>query len=547
MNRVVRAILTLAAFAGLTVGGYFLFGAFWKNDDSQTPTDARPLEKIRGPAVAGMWYEKHPDDLGKQVDELLEKAESEPIEHLRALICPHAGYAYSGPVAAEGYKQLIGRQFETVVVLGPSHRAAFEGASIPDAEAYETPLGLIPISAKAAQLPGVGPFMLDAPCEIDERPQWDPYHDWRHSPIEIPPFGEDTPHTWEHSIEAQLPFLQRTLKEFELVPVLFGQQADPEVAARELEKIIDEKTLVVASSDLSHYLPYALARRLDATCVEAICEMKTAAMRRQDACGKLPILTLMYLARSQGWRPKRLDVRNSGDITGDASRGVVGYAAIAFYEGGGAAPEEGDSAAPQGDRFMPDERTWLLGLARKTVEAAVKGEARPEIDGGTLSEKFTELKGCFVTLNENGELRGCIGSIFPEEPLYQAIIRRAQDAALRDTRFSPVTREELDRIEVEVSVLTVPNLLEFSTPEELLAKLRPHRDGVVLRLHYREATYLPQVWEQLPEKEAFLSTLSQKAGLSPDAWKHPMTTILVYQAEAWGERGIRDWGLGIRD
>jgi len=533
MNRVVRAILTLGVFAGLTVGGYLLLGAFWKNHGSQTPTDARPFEKIRGPAVAGIWYEKHPEDLGKQVDELLAEAESEPVENVRALICPHAGYPYSGPVAAEGYKQLIGREFETVVVLGQSHRARFDGASIPDADAYETPLGMIPISAKAAELAEVEPFVLNAPCEIPERPQWGPSSDWRHSPIEIPPFGEDTPHTWEHSIEAQLPFLQRTLKEFELVPVLFGQEVDPEAAARELEKIIDEKTLVVASSDLSHYLPYALAKRMDATCVEAICDMKTAAMRRQDACGKLPILTLMYLARSKGWRPKLLDCRNSGDITGDSSRGVVGYAAIAFYDDGRLSPEEDVSVGSQGDPFTPDERKWLLALARRTVEAAVRGEALPTIDGTRLPEKFTESKGCFVTLNKDGELRGCVGSIFPQEPLYQAIIRRAQDASLHDTRFKPVTREELEQIEIEVSVLTVPELLEFSTPEELLAKLRPHRDGVVLRLAYRESTYLPQVWEQLPDKEAFLSTLSEKAGLSPDAWKHPMTTILVYQAEAF--------------
>jgi len=533
MNRVVRASLTLGVFAGLSVGGYLLLGAFWKVEAPKSTVVARKYEKIRGPAVAGIWYEKHPEDLTKQVDELLEQARSEPVENLRALICPHAGYAFSGPVAAEGYKQLIGRQFETVVVLGQSHRARFDGASIPDADAYETPLGLIPISAKAAELVGHEPFVLNAPCAEVERPQWNPFMDWRHSPIEIPPFGEDTAHTWEHSLEAQLPFLQRTLKEFELVPVLFGQEADPQAAARELEKIVDEKTLVVASSDLSHYLPHALAKRLDATCVEAICSLKIGAMRRQDACGKLPILTLMHLARSRGWKAKPLDVRNSGEVTGDSSRGVVGYAAIAFYDSVGLAPEEEVSAAPPGDRFAPDERKWLLALARRTVEAAVKGEAVPEVDAASLPEKFRQPKGCFVTLNKDGKLRGCIGSIFPEEPLYRAVIRRAQDAALHDLRFEPVTREELERIEVEVSVLTVPELLDFNTPEELLAKLRPHCDGVVLRLAYRESTYLPQVWEQLPDREAFLSTLSRKAGLSPDAWKHPMTTILVYQAEAF--------------
>jgi len=147
-----------------------------------------------------------------------------------------------------------------------------------------------------------------------------------------------------------------------------------------------------------------------------------------------------------------------------------------------------------------------------------------------------EPKGCFVTLKKNGQLRGCIGHILPQEPLYRAVMDNARSAATRDTRFPrPVQPEELEEIEIEVSVLTVPQRLEFDTPDDLLNKLRPRVDGVVLRIGRRQSTYLPQVWEDLPEKETFLGHLSAKAGLPPGAWQTPETAVWTYQAEAFKE------------
>ncbi len=514
----------------------------------------KTFQRVRGPVVAGavkpkdegvlyaqpLFYPRHAESLSAMVDGFLAEADPEPVENLRALICPHAGYDYSGPVAASGYKLLKGQEFETVIVLAPSHTAAFEGASLPNADAYETPLGLIPISSKAAALAETEPFAVEPPSEV-HRPAF-----WKLSlggaprpsgfPPELPKFGEDTPHSWEHSLEVQLPFLQKTLGEFELVPVVFGQNLDYAAAARELTKQFDETTLLVASSDLSHNLPYHLARGKDTTCCRAICDLDVGWMEHQDACGRGPILALLHVARAKGWRAKLLDYRNSGDTTGDQQGRIVGYAAIAFYEPHDAAPPMPQLADPK--PFAAEQRKQLLQLARSTVENAVKEKKLPDFNTEGVAAEFLEPHGCFVTLKRDGLLRGCIGSIFPQMPLHQAVQHAAFSAALTDRRFPPVGRDELKLIEFEVSVLSMPRPLEFDSPEDLLAKLRPGVDGVVLRLGQHGSTYLPQVWEQLPNKREFLGKLAEKAGLKATDWQDPEVEILIYQVEAFSAESI---------
>lgn len=483
--------------------------------------------KVRQAAVAGSFYERRPEDLATQVDRFLADASPKPVEHLRGLICPHAGYSFSGKTAAFGYKLLRGREIDTVIVMAPSHYADFEGASIPDVEAYETPLGMIPLSRKAAELAKLKPFVVNPPCEV-RRPSW-----WSEAPKELPPFGEDTPHSWEHSLEVQLPWLQRTLKSFRLVPIVFGR-VEPAAVARSLAGGLDERTLIVASSDLSHYRPYEVAKGLDTTCCRAICSLNVEWTERQEACGKGPILTLIHLAREKGWKAKLLDYRNSGDTSGDKSR-VVGYAAIAFFDPRGRSDEPEAARQPAAFRYPADQRTYLLDLARRTVTGIVEERKLPGLEPEGVPAELTEPRGCFVTLTKEGRLRGCIGTIYPQRPLYQAIIHAAASAAVADRRFPHVQPHELGQIEIEVSVLSLPRRLEFDSPEELLKKLRPGVDGVVLRVGGKESTYLPQVWEQLPEKEAFLSRLAEKAGLGASDWKSKDARILVYQVEAFHE------------
>ncbi|MBI4026026.1 MAG: AmmeMemoRadiSam system protein B [Verrucomicrobia bacterium] len=490
---------------------------------------------IRPPAVAGLFYPDKKESLAATVSNLFKAGPVVPLENLRALVCPHAGYSYSGPTAAAGYKQVIDRDFRRVIILAASHYAIFEGASLPDVSAYETPLGLVKLSGQAKTLSQKPPFVRRPTCRM-QRPEW-----WRQSPAAaVAESADESPHTWEHSEEVHLPFLQTALRSFEIIPILFGR-VDPRKVAEGIAELSDNKTLVVASSDLSHYHSYDAAQQLDRTCVRAIVALDIPAMEQQEACGKLPILALMHLARQKGWQTKLLDCRNSGDTAGDKSR-VVGYTSVAFFDSNPVKPAPGSSVSDKpGQVYDAAERKFLMELARKTLTMAVSERVMPSVPKEKTPAKLTETRGCFVTLTKKGQLRGCIGHIFPEEPLYQAIMDNARNAALYDSRFSPVQTSELNDIEIEISVLTTPQPLSFKTPAELLARLRPHTDGVVLKIGNRGATYLPQVWKQLPDKERFLNSLAEKAGCAGEAWKAPSgVEALTYQVEAFHEERKSD-------
>ena len=507
--RIVGAAALAAALA---------MAACQQHQEGAAPQSKQPL-RVREPAVAGLFYPKDPQQLSQALDTLLGMAKPDSVPgELKAVICPHAGYEYSGLTAAFGFKALAGREVKTVLLLAPSHYAAFQGASVCGADIYRTPLGDVKISDKSKTLATLPPFMPEPklnPLTQIQRPAWH-----AQSSHAVPPLGEDTPETWEHSGEVEVPFLQKVLKPFELVSAVFGD-TDTAAAAQALATVLDDRTLVVASTDLSHFHPYEEARQLDSRTVSAILAMTPEAIAGNDACGCMPIRTLLYLAKLKGWKPKLLDYRNSGDTSGNKER-VVGYTAIAFY-------------APEQETYSKEERKLLLDLARRTVTEVVTKGAPPAVDAKSLPAKFAEVKGCFVTLTENGQLRGCIGHILPQLPLYRAVIENAQSAAMRDPRFQPVKPEEVDKLEIEVSVLTPPQPLPFSSPDDLLAKLRPHRDGVVLQVSGHGATYLPQVWDQIPDKVMFLNTLSEKAGCPPDAWRGPGTMVSIYHVEAFKE------------
>ncbi|MGD1030899.1 MAG: AmmeMemoRadiSam system protein B [Opitutaceae bacterium] len=482
----------------------------WQIPRAPAAESPAPAGKVREPAVAGLFYPKDPAELTKMIDACLAAAQAQPVGELKALICPHAGYEYSGPVAAYGYKLLAGRQYGTVVVMGPSHYSYLRLGSVPDAAVYRTPLGDVTISPKAAQLARSAPFALEPQCQV-ERPDW-----WRQSSRPLP-FNE-TADTWEHSVEVEIPFLQKTLDRFELVPVVCGD-LDPARAARALEPILDDRTLIIASSDLSHYYSYPEARRLDRSCIDAICRLDIDAMEGEQACGKIPILILMHVARERGWKARLLDCRNSGDTSGIKTR-VVGYAAIAFY-------------APFGRRIGADERKSLLQISRDALrEAAASGRTLETAPPGPAA---AEPRGCFVTLTANGVLRGCIGNLTARGPLYQSVAWNTRSAALSDPRFPPVSAREVAGLRIEISVLSEPRRLWFSSPDDLLQKLQPGVDGVILKMGEHEATYLPQVWEQLPDKTAFLDSLSEKAGCGPSDWRNPGTAVFLYEVESFKE------------
>ncbi|WP_310448467.1 AmmeMemoRadiSam system protein B [Thiobacillus sp.] len=447
----------------------------------------------RPAAVAGMFYPDNPGTLKRTVADLLAGARGgEGARAPKALIVPHAGYIYSGAVAASAYVRL-GEQrarFRRVVLLGPTHRVYVRGLALPDAERFATPLGAI-------QLDRAGMQRLSALPQVSV---------------------SAAAHQMEHSLEVQLPFLQQALDDFQLLPLAVGD-ATPEEVAEVLETVWGgDETLIVISSDLSHFLPDAVARKVDGATVEAILALNPH-LDHEQACGATPVNGLLLAARRHGLQPVVLDVCNSSDTAGDPER-VVGYAAFAFQDAAAAAqPEAEDEKGPV-----------LLKLARSGIAAALGQSAAFDARHVWLQAPGAS----FVTLTRQGELRGCIGTLEAHRPLGEDVRENAVAAAFRDPRFAPLSLAEFDAIRVEVSLLSPAEPLGAASEREALASLRPHVDGVVFEFGHYRSTFLPQVWEQLPDPVEFLAQLKRKAGLSMNFWDTDVR-LSRYTVSKWKE------------
>lgn len=456
-------------------------------------------KRVRPAAVAGMFYPHAPDKLRQSVLTFLRDAGGVKVPgKIRGLVAPHAGYIYSGIVAAAGYRQ-IDPSIKTVILLGPSHRIRLSTPSIPEVRAYWTPLGNVPLAKLASTLRGSPGF-----TSVPEA------------------------HLKEHSLEVQLPFLQVILKEFEIVPILTNS-SNPKALAETLVQYIGEDTLVVASTDLSHYHSYETAVSLDRVCTTAIPGCRFSDMPLCEACGKPAVLALMHIARIKGWQGMLVDYKNSGDTAGSMDR-VVGYASIAFVEGK-------EMTSTMKETLPAQERQTLLRLSRTAIEAELVEGAKVDRPA-RVSPVLNEMRGCFVTLHKHGQLRGCIGTIQPTCPLMECVEKNARNAAFGDPRFPALRVDELKEIDIEVSVLSVPEVLSFRDGEDLKRQLDPNVHGVILSRGMHRSTFLPQVWKQLPDKEKFLEHLCLKGGMSATAWQEPETSVEVYKAEVFGEH---DW------
>jgi len=461
---------------------------------------AKDSKTVRPPAVAGMFYPNAPDVLRKEVSSFLKEAGGvKGPGKIRGLVSPHAGYTYSGIVAAAGYGQ-IDPSIKTVFLIGSSHRISLSAPSIPAVQAYQTPLGNVPLAKLASTL--------------------------RRSPgfVSVP-----EAHLHEHSLEVQLPFLQVILKEFEIVPILINR-SDPKALAETLVPHIGDDTLIVASTDLSHDHSYETAISLDRACTTAISGNRFSDMPFCEACGKQAVLTLMHITRIKGWKGMLLDYKNSGDTAGSKNR-IVGYTSIVFVEGK-------EMTNTMKETLPAQDRETLLKLARTAIEAKlVEGT---EVDRTSrVPPVFHEVRGCFVTLHKHGQLRGCIGTIEPTYPLMECMEKNAKSAAFEDPRFPAVSVDELKEIDIEISVLSVPEVLVFRDGEDLKGQLEPNVHGVILSRGMHRSTFLPQVWKQLPDKEKFLEHLCLKGGMSARAWQEPKTKVEVYTAEVFGEEDFK--------
>ncbi len=468
---------------------------------------------VRKSAVAGQFYPADPQQLAGKIDRLLGQANPPaPGGRVIGIQVPHAGIDYSGLTAAHAYKLLAGMDSVTVVMLGTSHRADFDRAAVYASGKWETPLGIVEVDEGLAK------------SIIRE----DKYF------AELP-----VVHAQEHSLEVQLPFLQRVLKNFRIVPImlLFPTYEQCEAAGKGIARAVRGKNvLLLASSDLYHGYSYSEAKATDSLTVELMLKLDPRSFyaalvqsyqdQKPLACGGFPIVTLMIAARELGAsRAVLLHRTNSSDVLGERGGYCVGYSAVAFVQdAGGSAAESGAETA-----LSREEKKNLLEIARRTIEEYVRYGRIPEFT--PVSERLKEMRGVFVTLHKQGELRGCIGYVEPVKPLYLATRDMAISAATEDPRFPPVEPEELKDIDIEITVLSP--LQRIYDPAAVIVG----RHGLVIRKGFHSGLLLPQVpVEQGWDRKQFLEWTCRKAGLPPDAYQDKNAELYVFTGEVFGEK-----------
>ena len=468
---------------------------------------------IRPATQANRFYTGNPEELAQEVDSFLAQHQgSQQFSNLAALIVPHAGYYYSGNVAASAYMTINPKKtYKRIFLLGPSHSVWLDGASVnTEADYYATPLGNVKVDRETAlKLTDDSVFT---------------YH----------PDAHDN----EHCLEVQLPFLQRLFNESvpPIVPIIISTNDFQQLIhiANVLKPYLNDDNLFIISSDFSHYPSYDDAYEVDARTQRAIesgsvshlvaaVEKNRRSGKRNlstSACGQVPIITLLIMC-NEAYDIRHLLYQNSGDISGERDR-VVGYHSFAFLHPVSSATQQPDSTFT----LTSEDKRILKDIALTSIRDSLDGKplAAANSKFSTLNSQLQRNCGAFVSLHKQGRLRGCIGHFGEDVPLYEIVAEMARAAAFQDPRFSPVTRDELNDLDIEISVLTPMRRIQSLDEFEL------HRHGIYIRKGYRSGTYLPQVADEVNwTKEEFVSHCSQdKAGLGWDGWKD--AELYVYEA-----------------
>jgi AmmeMemoRadiSam system protein B/AmmeMemoRadiSam system protein A len=473
----------------------------------------------RKPAVAGTFYPSNPSELNDDLERMFSAGTPDrKLMNIVALISPHAGYVYSGIVAASAYNQLSPEKiYDNVFIIGTSHQVSFDGASIYTEGNFLTPLGVVKVNITLAnQLINKNPGIFLAKPEA---------------------------HKSEHSLEVQIPFLQHIYKDnLQIIPIIIASQNPRtiEKIAEALAPYFNNNNLFVISTDFSHYPSYKDALLIDKITAEAIIEnspetfmnVLEANDNRQinnlatSICGWSSVLALLYITDGlTGVSYQDLKYMNSGDVKfGDKNR-VVGYHAMAVTM------DENNfiKKAETGFDLTEKEREKLLRIARVTMEGYLDSGEIPVVNKSELTGKLLEPLGAFVTLTKEGKLRGCIGQFHAEGPLYKVVQDMAVAAAVRDYRFAKVTKEELDNLEIEISVLTPMQKIKSINEIEL------GKHGIYIVKGNSGGTFLPQVAKQTGwNLEEFLGHCARdKANIGWDGWKD--ADIYIYEAYVFAE------------
>ena len=444
------------------------------------------LQADRTPAVAGSFYSSSETELQKSVQSALEGTKNFQNEDIQALVVPHAGYIYSAHVAATSYRTLH-KTYKNIFIIGSSHHINFNGVSLYTKGDYITPLGKVKVNQQI-----VHALLLD-----NNFMQY-----------------KKEAHLKEHTIEVQLPFLQEIYgNDFKIVPIILATQELETIikTADALQPYFNDENLFIISSDLSHYPNYNDAKKVDMRLLNALVtnstenfvnaiienEKSKTANLHTSACGWSSLLTLLYLTQNKDYNYELLEYQNSGDSKYADKEKVVGYGALRVFK-------------TQNFTLSKRNKSQIKELVKLTLYDAVLENKKIDIDSQKLDKQLLQNMGSFVTLHLNGKLKGCIGRFEPKEPLYKTIIDMTISASRYDNRFSPVTKEELKDIKIEVSVLT-PRQRVYSIKEIEVGK-----HGIYIEYGNKNGTYLPQVAKDMGwnAQEFVKSCCEDKAGIS---------------------------------
>ncbi|MFA5007830.1 MAG: AmmeMemoRadiSam system protein B [Candidatus Omnitrophota bacterium] len=466
---------------------------------------------IKSPEFSGSFYPDSPEKLNKFIDATLKEAKIPAIDgEIIGILVPHAGYIYSGKIAAAAYKTIEGKQFDTVVIIASAHQHSIEGAAVYPDGIFEIPLEYIEVDRIAANdLASLNFSSFDK--QYFQR---------------------------EHPIEVQLPFIAKTVKGAKILPIILGKMslADLKALAEKIYEISQKKrVLLIASSDLSHFKPYEDAVTTDKETIDFIKNKDINRLwtseeySRSLACGIYPIITLLYYSNLKDAQIDILKYANSGDATGDKNS-VVGYAAaVSYIKEKTKEPTKQEGNSMTEFKLNDAEKKELLKIARSTLESYLKNRKTPKI--AALYPILNEKRGAFVTLKKHGELRGCIGRIVADTPLYEVVSSVAIESATEDPRFSPVTYDELKDIEIEISVLT-----PFEKVNDIGA-IEVGKHGLLISKGFYSGLLLPQVpLEYGWDRQTFLEHTCNKAGLPKDSYKEKGITLYKFSAIVFNEK-----------